>query len=616
MPSQPRLLSGLASGDQPFAIIRREDSPSIDVLIGTIIDVESLADIPLTGEEVVALVPFRQVAERGFTAHDDGAPLRCLIVRDSETLAVDDALAALPQHPADVSGVTIDIDDETYARTVQRVIDDEIGRGEGANMVIRRDITARASDEPAHAVLSWLRELLVSERGAYWTFAVHGPGISLVGATPERHVSVTGDVVCMNPISGTYRHPESGPSVEGMLDFLADVKESEELVMVVDEELKMMSAVCPDGGRMRGPFLKRMSRLTHTEFLLEGTTTRDLRDVLRLTMFAPTVTGSPMQNACRVISRHETTGRRYYSGVLARFTPTPGGYDLDAPILIRTAHLDDDGTVTVSAGATLVRHSVPENEVAETRVKASGVLSALGVLPRRAPQRALPDDPRFDEQLAARNHHLAPFWRQPQQPRPRRGLSALVVDAGDDFTRMLAHQLTYLGFDTRVVGWEHAGPTADDDLVVFGPGPGDPRSTDQRIGRLRRLISDRVSSGLPMLAVCLSHQILSLMVGLDVEALAAPRQGVQRAINVFGTSARIGFYNTFAAVSGGRDLTPRRGLEISQDAESGMVHALRGTRIASVQGHLESVLSPDGIDLLDMLISGIVVPEATPLPTQ
>ena len=40
--------------------------------------------------------------------------------------------------------------------------------------------------------------------------------------------------------------------------------------MVVDEELKMMSAVCPDGGRIRGPYLKRMSRLTHTEYLLEG----------------------------------------------------------------------------------------------------------------------------------------------------------------------------------------------------------------------------------------------------------------------------------------------------------------------------------------------------------
>ena len=40
--------------------------------------------------------------------------------------------------------------------------------------------------------------------------------------------------------------------------------------MVVDEELKMMSAVCSDGGRITGPHLKEMSRLTHTEYVLRG----------------------------------------------------------------------------------------------------------------------------------------------------------------------------------------------------------------------------------------------------------------------------------------------------------------------------------------------------------
>ncbi len=126
--------------------------------------------------------------------------------------------------------------------------------------------------------------------------------------------------------------------------------------MVVDEELKMMSAVCPDGGRIRGPYLKRMSRLTHTEYLLEGRSTLDPREVLRRTMFAPTVTGSPMGNACAVIARHETTARGYYAGVLARFTPRrTGGVDLDAPILIRTAYLDGAGT---RAGARR-RHARP-----------------------------------------------------------------------------------------------------------------------------------------------------------------------------------------------------------------------------------------------------------------
>src|SRR5690606_37458627 len=152
----------------------------------------------------------------------------------------------------------------------------------------------------------------------------------------------------------------------------------------------MMSRICSDGGRITGPYLKQMAHLTHTEYLLDGRSEADPRDVLRQTMFAPTVTGSPMENACTVIRRHEPAGRGYYSGVLALLERAEPGRDgvvgresLDAPILIRAAHLDDAGTVTISAGATLVRHSDPVSEVAETSAKASGMLAALGLRPRR-----------------------------------------------------------------------------------------------------------------------------------------------------------------------------------------------------------------------------------------
>ena len=68
-----------------------------------------------------------------------------------------------------------------------------------------------------------------------------------------------------------------------------------------------------------------------------------MRDVLRETMFAPTVTGSPIENACRVIARHEGRGRRYYAGVLALLGADGAGRQtLDAPILIRTAERNDD----------------------------------------------------------------------------------------------------------------------------------------------------------------------------------------------------------------------------------------------------------------------------------
>ncbi|MBE1114207.1 hypothetical protein IH744_27405, partial [Escherichia coli] len=48
----------------------------------------------------------------------------------------------------------------------------------------------------------------------------------------------------------------------------------------------------------------------------------------------------------------------------------------------------------------------------------------------------------------------------------------------------------------------------------------------------------------PFLAVCLSHQVLSLCLGLDLQRRQEPNQGVQKQIDLFGAAERVGFYNT------------------------------------------------------------------------
>ncbi|MBS0025197.1 anthranilate synthase family protein [Microbacterium paraoxydans] len=607
-----------------FVLIARDGADTVELLTGEVVDVDRLADIPLTvdgvAREVFALVPYRQVRERGFVAQDDGAPLRCIVVDEHLQLPTSALLDALPTTPIPLRDGGFDIADEEYAAIVETVISEEIGRGEGANFVIRRDYTASIDTDDRTAALTWFRALLAHERGAYWTFAVVTPERIAVGASPEAHVVARDGIVTMNPISGTFRHPAGGSTKETLADFLGSTKETEELFMVVDEELKMMSAVCADGGRITGPHLKEMSRLTHTEYMLRGRSAMDPRDVLRETMFAPTVTGSPMQNACAVIRRHERKPRGYYSGVAALFTPNAeGGHDLDAPILIRTVYLAD-GELSVPVGATLVRHSDPHGEVSETHGKAAGVLGAIGAIDRDrvaearsdadAPgaRRALADDPEIAALLASRNARLAEFWLNPQGEDftgPFTGRSALVVDAEDRFTTMLAHQLRHLGLDVTIAPWDEVTDNAviGADLVVAGPGPGDPRdAASPRIARMRDIVARRLDTATPLLAVCLSHQILADRQGAALVPLDAPHQGLQKSVPVFGEDASIGFYNTFTArVSPGT--TTIGAAEVSADPVSGDVFALRGPGFASVQGHLESILSRDGIRTLERLVT-------------
>ncbi|RSM72249.1 chorismate-binding protein [Actinoplanes sp. ATCC 53533] len=605
----------------PFALLHRDGADHIDVLTGDVVTVATLADIPLApgepGPQTLALVPYRQIAERGFAAVDDGTPLECLRIATRTTRPLDELIAELPETPVVLRDGGFDLSDQAYGAIVEEVLRDEIGRGEGANFVIHRVFTATVDGDPLDAARSAFRELLIREQGAYWTFLVHTGTRTLVGATPERHVSVADGLTMMNPISGTFRHD----GTRELADFLADRKEIDELYMVLDEELKMMAAVAEHGGQVVGPYLKRMAHLTHTEYLLAGRGSLDVREVLRATMFAPTVTGSPVENACRVIARHERRGRGYYAGVLALLGhDDEGRQTLDAPILIRTAEISPAGHLRVPVGATLVRHSTPEGEVAETHTKAAGVLAALGASSLRPPTvRPADDDPAIQAALAARNDGLARFWLDQRRPGALTvpaldGRTAVIVDNEDTFTAMLAHQLRALGLGVTVVPWT-VSAVPDADLVVVGPGPGDPASDEPKMVRVRALVADLLAAGQPMLAVCLGHQVLSAALGLRLHRRDTPYQGVSRDVPLFGAVRRVGFYSSFTALSAtGRLATAYGEVLIARDEADGTVHALRGAGFAGVQFHPESVLSADGITVLTEFLPPLLAHVVSPAP--
>jgi 2-amino-4-deoxychorismate synthase len=608
-----------------YALVRLRGSADVLLLGGTREDLDRLADVPLESGppdpgrrfDRLLCVPYRQVAERGFEAHDDGTPLSAITIEDEQTVPLDQLMADLPDEPvtSDGSGA-FETSDEEYGRVVETIIRDEIGNGEGANLVIGRNYRTRLQDWDHRKALSVFRRLVERERGAYWTFCVFTGDRWLIGASPERHVSVHGGDVRMNPISGTFRlrgltDPETRK--QRLLEFLGDEKEIYELFMVVDEELKMMCDICSEGGQVLGPYLKPMTHLIHTEYLLAGRSHRDVRDILRDSMFAATVTGSPVENACRLIRRYEPQGRGYYASVLALLgRDASGAPTADAPILIRTGDVDLDGRLKVSAGATLVRDSDPAYETEETHAKAGGILTAFGLVEAPAIAREGMRDLVVDEDvliaLASRNQRLSRFWMTDQSDTGAVpalvGRTAVVLDAEDDFINMLRHVLTVMGMKVTVVRHEDWRPASLEgfDLVVVGPGPGDPRDGESpKIAVLREAVRGLLAGDQRFLAVCLGHQVLCGELGLPLHYKDIVFQGTQTRVDVLDREENVGFYNTFVARVDDPASLPD-GVRVERDPVSGDVHTVSGPHYRGIQFHAESILSENGYGVIRDLV--------------
>jgi len=561
---------------------------------GALVRCSVLAEIPRHGLATIALVPFCQLRERGFEAHSEGEQILALVVDQVADLDPD-SREARDESPIRFSRPVYTPDDGVYSQIVRDVVRQEIQAGEGSNFVISREARTKITNFGPQIAEQIFWRLVRLEPNAYLTFSFCDGTTHWIGASPERNVTIRGRTIVMNPICGTL--PKTPDLSEAdLLAFVTDPKEIHELFQVVDEELKMMARLCPTGGRVVGPCLKEMGAVIHTEYVLEGETDVPPLDAFRESMFAPTMVGSPLQNAARVITRHEPGSRRYYSSAILILEGQGAETSLDSAITIRTMELRSDGTGLVRAGASIVRDSDPEAEVQEVAAKASTLLGALGP-PGRARVTGPPASQQVLDALRSRNSKLSEFWMtaQPDLLKPPSGLRAVLVDHEDDFSFMLAHLLRHAGIETEVRSFEDAVSRGDADVFVLGPGPGNPLATEvAKIRILHERIRTFVTEEVPFIAVCLSHQVLCHALGLDLVRLDPPLQGVQKTVDLFGAREHVGFYNTFIPVA--RDAPPS-GVEMSILGEH--VIALRSRRFVSFQFHVESVLTTRGMQILE-----------------
>lgn len=538
-----------------------------------------------------------------------------MTIREQSRLHMNDLLGVLPQETVALDeGIQYSETEEEYADIVRRVVAEQIKQGNTCNCVISTKANCKIAEMTPQKALSIFRKILRNEFGAYMTFFFYDGECYHIGASPEKQVTVERNEVRMNPISGTFRKAGGEIDREKFIAFLENPKEQNELFMCLDEELKQMAQMCESGGVIVGPLLKEMSKLVHTEYELIGKSEKDIIDLLRTSLHAPTVTGSPRQSAHRIIADMESESREYYAGTLALMGHHADGTEfLDSSIMIRTMNILPNGLVSMRVGSSIVRDSIPEEEAKECRAKLAGVSAALVANNpgRVVPQLPLLMDEEIRQILLSRGIGLNRYLVENQEGKDLtieelKGKTITIIDNEDHFSHMIGHMTTAMGADVRVVSYQEYVPEeCHADIVIVGPGPGNPSdASSDKMRKVEEITKHLLTHDRVFLSVCLGHQVLCKQLGFPLERKQEPTQGVQREIDFFGERQRVGSYNTFTAMNNRRFI----GTDVAFDEGTKEIHAIRRKRFSGLQFHPESIFSENGFDILAQELRHLALP--------
>ena len=207
------------------------------------------------------------------------------------------------------------------------------------------------------------------------------PDWTVVSSSPERLVSVRGDVVETRPIAGTRPRFEGDDDEARIRELVGHPKERAEHVMLIDLERNDLGRVCTPGS-VQVDELMTVESYAHVHHIVSNVRGHLCSDatpgeVIRATFPGGTITGCPKVRCMQIIAELEQVPRGAYTGAFGWLNRDG---DLDLNILIRSAEIVADGNGSVArfrTGAGIVADSIAERELDETRAKARGVLKAL-----------------------------------------------------------------------------------------------------------------------------------------------------------------------------------------------------------------------------------------------
>ncbi|OBQ84309.1 MULTISPECIES: anthranilate synthase [unclassified Mesorhizobium] len=456
-----------------------------------------------------------------------------------------------------------------YANLVRRAME-SFKRGDLFEVVPGQMFYERCETQPSEIS----RKLKSINPSPYSFFINLGENEYLIGASPEMFVRVNGRRVETCPISGTIKRGDDAISdSEQILKLLNSKKDESELTMCSDVDRNDKSRVCEPGsvrviGRRQ---IEMYSRLIHTVDHIEGRLREgmDAFDAFLSHAWAVTVTGAPKLWAMRFIEQNEKSPRAWYGGAIGMVNFNG---DMNTGLTLRTIRIKD-GIAEVRAGATLLFDSVPEEEEAETELKASAMLSAI--------RDAKTGNAAGTERTTARVGD---------------GVNILLVDHEDSFVHTLANYFRQTGATVSTVRTpvpEEVFERLKPDLVVLSPGPGTPKDFDCAATIRRARARD-----LPVFGVCLGLQALAEAYGGELRQLHIPMHGKPSRIRVskpgiifsgLPKEVTVGRYHSIFA----DPVRLPEGFVVTAETEDGVIMAFehRKEPIAAVQFHPESIMT-------------------------
>ncbi len=265
--------------------------------------------------------------------------------------------------------------DEEYLALIESC-KSSIAKGDAYQLCLTNQISIDTANDPFAVYLN-LRSISPAPYSAYIKLGDK----AIVSSSPEQFLKVSNGLVSTKPIKGT--RPRGKTQEEDLQlaeELRTNEKERAENLMIVDlmrNDLALVSE--PDDVVVEKLFDVESYASVHqlvSTVVAKLKPGLDVFDAIKAAFPAGSMTGAPKKSAMEILSGLEKGPRGIYSGALG-FIGSNGSCELG--MTIRTI-VFEKGKATIGIGGGITIDSVASEELAETKLKAKALLSALGVL--------------------------------------------------------------------------------------------------------------------------------------------------------------------------------------------------------------------------------------------